>query len=110
MSRSIRAPQTLRAEHLAQSGATTAAEQAANLWSPHGGVLVDYDEPGSLVTMLPLVVDRDEVLDDRRADHRRRQRSPISFEPEEDDVGSVERVAEIDLGPTRCRIKRWASV
>ena len=66
--------------------------------------------PGSLLSVLPLVDDRDEVLDDRRADHRRRQRPPISFEPEEDDIGLVERVAEIDLDSAGCQIKRRSDV
>ena len=72
-------------------------------------MLVDDYQRRALLAVLTFVADRDEVLDDRRADHRR-QRSPISFEPEEDDIGSVEGIAEIDLDSAGCRIKRWPDV
>ena len=87
----------LGAEQLAEPGAAAAAEQALGLRRATRGVLVDDDERGAVLTVLPLVADRDEILDDRRAEHRRRERSPIGLEPEEDDIAAVERLAEIDL-------------
>ena len=70
------------------------------------GVLVDDDERGALLAVLALVADRDEILDDRGPEHRRRQRSPVGLEPEEDDVAAVERFAEIDDVLAGCWIER----
>ena len=55
--------------------------------------------------MLTFVADRDEVLDDRRPEHRRCQRSPIGLEPEEDYIAAVERFAEIDHVVAGCWIE-----
>ena len=63
---------------------------------PTRRVLVDDDERGSLLSVLTFVADRDEILDDRRSEHRRCQRSPIGLEPEEDDIAAIERFAQID--------------
>ena len=60
--------------------------------------------------MLTFLADRDEILDDRRAEHLCRQRSPIGLEPEEDDVAAVERFAEIDLFATGCRLEQMTDV
>jgi hypothetical protein len=59
-------------------------------------VLVDYDKRRALLPVLTFVADGDEVLDDRRTEHRRCQRSAIGLEPEEDHIAAVERFAEIE--------------
>ena len=63
-----------------------------------------------MLTVLALVADRDEVLDDRRAEHLCRQRSPIGLEPEQDDVAAVERLAEIDLYSAGCGVQQMTDV
>ena len=95
---------------MAEPGAAAAAEQALCLRRAKRGELVDDHERGSVLTVLTFLADRDKILDDRGAEHLCRERSPIGFEPEEDDVAAVERLAEIELFAIGCRLEKMTDV
>lgn len=63
-----------------------------------------------MLTVLTFLADRDEILDDRGAEHLCRERSPIGLEPEEDDVAVVERFAEIDVHSVGCGVQQMTDI
>ena len=100
--RLIRDRHFLGADQLAEPRAPAAAEEAWCLRRATRRVLVDDDERGALLAVLALVADRDEILDDRRAEHRRGQRPAVGLEPEQDNI-AADRAIRADRSTSRRR-------